>query len=123
MPAITVLIGLMLILVGLGGFGYGYAKDGVAHFTAMIPAIIGLIIMLCGAVAIFSEGLRKHMMHLALAVAGVGGIATAVTIFTGKLEMSAPLASKSVTAVLCFVLIVLGVRSFIAARKNRTETV
>ena len=122
MPAIAILIGLMLILVGLGGFGYGYAKDGVAHFTAMIPAIIGLLILLSGAVAIFSESLRKHMMHAALAIAGLGGIATAITIFTGKLEMSAPLASKSVTAVLCFVFVILGVRSFIAARRDRVDT-
>src|SRR5262245_31771434 len=98
MPALTVFIGLMLILVGLCGFGYGYAKDGVAHFTAMIPAIIGLIILLCGAVAIFMKSMRKHMMHFALAIAALGGIATAVTIFTGKLEMSAPLISKSATA-------------------------
>jgi hypothetical protein len=122
MPAIAILIGLMLILTGLGGFGYGYAKDGVAHFTAMIPAIIGLLILLCGAVAIFTENLRKHLMHAALAIAGLGGIATAITIFTGKLEMSAPLASKSVTAVLCFVFVILGVRSFIAARRDRVDT-
>lgn len=130
MPAITILVGLMLILVGLGGFGYSYAKDGVAHFTALIPAVIGVLILLFGALAIFRENLRKHMMHGALLVALLGFLGTVmgvVKLFTliagGSVERPLAVVSQSLTAVLCLVFIILGIRSFIAARRARTETV
>lgn len=126
MPAITVLIGLMLILVGLGGFGYSYAKDGVAHFTALIPAIIGILILLCGAIAIFRENLRKHLMHAALVIALLGFLGTvmgAIKLFTliagGSVERPLAVVSQSLTAALCLALIIIGVRSFIAARRTR----
>src|SRR5262245_350098 len=128
MPAITVLIGLMLILVGLGGFGYSYAKDGVAHLTALIPAAIGSLILLCGVLAIVKESLRKHAMHIALVIALLGFLGTVmgvVKLFTliagGSVERPLAVVSQSLTALLCIVFIIFGVRSFIAARRNRAE--
>jgi hypothetical protein len=125
MPAITVLIGLMLLLVGLGGFGYSYAKEGVAHFTALIPAALGIIILLCGAVAIFKESLRKHLMHGVLVVALLGflgtimGVVKLITLITGgSVERPLAVVSQSLTAVLCLALIIIGVRSFIVARRG-----
>jgi len=126
MPAITILIGLLLVLVGLGGFGYSYAKDGVAHFTALIPAIIGVLILLCGALAIFKENLRKHMMHGALLVALLGflgtvmGVVKLITLIAGgSIERPLAVVSQSLTAVLCLAFILIGVWSFIAARRSR----
>ena len=126
MPAITVLIGLMLLLVGLGGFGYSYAKEGVAHFTALIPAALGIIILLCGAIAIFKESLRKHLMHGVLVVALLGflgtvmGVVKLITLISGgSVERPLAVVSQSLTAALCLALIIFGVRSFIVARRNR----
>jgi drug/metabolite transporter (DMT)-like permease len=124
MPALTILIGLMLVLTGLGGYGYGYATKGVdGHVspTALIPAAIGLLILLCGVFAIFKESLRKHLMHAALLMALLGFVASVVTTLTGALTLSPAVVSKSITAVLCLALIILGVRSFVAARRDRPE--
>jgi len=125
MPAITVLIGLMLILVGIGGFGYSYAQTGASHPTALIPAAVGILILLCGVVAIFKEGLRKHMMHAVLVIALLGFLGTVmgvVRLFTliagGSVERPLAVVSQSLTAVLCLALILLGIRSFIAARRG-----
>ncbi len=121
MPALTVLIGLMLVLVGLGGYGYAFATKGAeGHVspTALIPAAIGLLIMLCGVLSIFKESLRKHLMHAALVIALIGAIASAATL---SFTATAATASKSITAVLCLALVLFGIRSFIAARRERVD--
>jgi uncharacterized protein YacL len=131
MPALTVLIGLMLLLVGLGGFGFSYAKEGVAHYTALIPAVLGVLILFFGMMSIFKDSLRKHMMHGALLVALLGVLGTvmgpvkAVLMATGGAVASSPtaIASQTITFILCLVFIIFGVRSFIVARRNRTEAV
>ncbi|HEV7645693.1 MAG TPA: hypothetical protein VGO50_17270 [Pyrinomonadaceae bacterium] len=121
MPALTVLIGLMLVLTGLGGYGYAVATkgpDGHASPTALIPAAIGLLILLCGILAIFKESLRKHLMHAALVIALLGAIASAATI---SFTATAATASKSITAVLCLALVLFGIKSFINARRERVD--
>jgi hypothetical protein len=130
MPAITVLIGLMLILVGIGGFGYSYAQTGASHPTALIPAAVGILILLCGVIAIFKENLRKHLMHGALLIALLGFLGTvmgAVKLFTlmagGSVERPLAVVSQSLTAVLCLALVLLGIRSFIVARRDRADAV
>lgn len=126
MPAITMLIGVMLFLVGLGGYGFGVAeasKTGVkASWTALIPAIFGLIIMICGFVAT-NEKPRKHAMHAALVVALLGLLAVLgrliPSLVGGNLKIGAAFASQTITAVLCAALIAFGVASFARARRNR----
>jgi drug/metabolite transporter (DMT)-like permease len=121
MPALTVLIGLMLVLTGLGGYGYAYATKGAeGHVspTALIPAAIGLLILLCGILAIFKESLRKHLMHAALVIALLGAIASAATI---SFTATAATASKSITAVLCLALVLFGIKWFIDARRERVN--
>ncbi len=128
MPAVTVLIGLMLILVGIGGFGISYARTGESHFTALIPAAIGILILLCGVVSIFKENLRKHLMHGALVIALLGFLGTvmgAVRLFTliggGSVERPLAVVSQALTAALCLAFILFGIRSFIIARRSRLE--
>lgn len=127
MPAITFLIGFLLVLVGIGGYGIAHSQ-GHASPTALIPSIIGALILMCAIVAIFKESLRKHAMHAALLVALLGILGTimgVVKLFTliagGSVERPLAVVSQSLTAFLCFVFILFGVRSFIAARRARTN--
>ena len=121
MPAITITIGILLILVGLIGY---FATGGVSP-TALIPSAIGLIISIAGFLAL-SEGRRKHAMHAAVAIAllgflgTVGGLLKLPTLLSsGQVTRPAAVVSQSITAILCIILVGLGVRSFIAARRNR----
>jgi FtsH-binding integral membrane protein len=126
MPAITILIGMMLILVGLGGYGWAVVDSqrggGPASFTALIPSIIGLIITIAGGIAT-NEKLRKHAMHAAVLVALLGFLAVAgrliPALFSGKPMNGIAFGSQALTAILCGLLVALGVNSFIQARRKR----
>lgn len=126
MPAITILIGVMLILTGLGGYGWGVVEaqrsGGYASWTALIPAIIGLIITILGGIAT-EEKYRKHAMHGAVLIALLGLLAVlgrlVPALAGGDLKVGAAVASQAITAVLCFALVAFGVNSFIQARRKR----
>lgn len=128
MPAITIIIGVMLILIGVGGYGYA-ASTGHGSPTALIPSVIGLIVAALGGVAT-NERLRKHAMHGALLVALVGflgtvtGIPKVVSLLQGaQIERPAAAVAQTLTAVLCLILLAFGIKSFVDARRNRAETI
>lgn len=126
MPAITIFIGVVLILIGVGGYGFGVVDaaktGGYASPTALIPSIIGLIIAICGGIAT-SVRYRKHAMHAAVAIALLGFLAVAGRLVPGLLSGSArpgpALASQALTAIFLAILIAAGVSSFIRARRQR----
>lgn len=111
--------GRLLILVGLAGYVYG-TYYGNASWTALIPAIFGLVLMVLGYAAAASERMRKHLMHVAVVVALVGFIASAGRLISRLSEFTVSAASLSqiAMAVICLLFVVLAVRSFIDARKN-----
>jgi uncharacterized membrane protein len=121
MPRLTVLLSLILIAIGIG-FYFGTGRQSV---TALIPAFLGVPFGICGIVA-HREGARKVAMHLALVFAVVGiagtvsGVRGVVKMLGGaEIERPAAAAAQTAVAVLCLIFLVLGVRSFIVARKNR----
>lgn len=127
MPAITFLIGFLLVLVGIGGYGIAHSQ-GHASPTALIPSIIGGLILLCAILAIFKESLRKHAMHAALLIAVLGmlgtvmGVIKLITLITsGSVDRPLAAVSQTVTFVLCLAFVIFGVRSFIAARRARSQ--
>jgi hypothetical protein len=126
-PAITIVFGILLIGVGVGG----YFQSASHAPTALIPAGMGLVFILLGLLA-FKEGLRKHAMHLASVLALLGviipgyrGLPGLYTILTGgTLPPDArPLAiyANSLTAGLCLVLLILCINSFVQARLRRKK--
>jgi uncharacterized membrane protein len=126
MPAITILIGVMLILVGVGGFGWASAYDVKVgesvwkNATALIPSVIGLIIAACGALAT-NEKRRKNAMHAAVGVALLGLIAVLARLvpsLVGGIKNSTAFVSQAITAILLLILIALGVNSFVRARRK-----
>ena len=119
MANITIIIGLLLMALGAGG----YFGGGQASMTALIPAFFGLPIALLGVLAL-KEKLRKHAMHGAvlLGLLGfVGALMRPVKNLFGEepFELNLATGSQLVMALICLVFVVLCVRSFIAARKSR----
>jgi hypothetical protein len=113
--------GRLLILVGLAGYAYG-AMNGNASWTALIPGIVGLLLMVLGyAAAVAAEGTRKHLMHAAVVVALLGFIAAAGRLIPrlGEFTVSAATLSQIAMGLICLIFVILAVRSFIAARASR----
>lgn len=113
-------IGVLLVVVGVGG----YVMTGAASATALIPAVIGVLLV---ALAVWGKKptATKHAMHGAMVVALVGAAGSArglmqLTALLGGGEVARPAAvySQSITAVLLLFLIVAGIRSFMRARTN-----
>ncbi len=123
----TLFIALLLILTGVGGYLLGHPDVGATHvsYTALIPAAVGVVLGLLGALSL-NDGMRKHVMHAAamvgLLAAGGDGFQLLKTInntTTAPDVRELKIVSMSVTLVLCVVFLVLCVRSFIQARRNR----
>ncbi len=122
MPYVTIGFGVLLTLIGVGG----YVMSGMVSWTALIPAFLGVPMAVLGGVAT-KESLLKHAMHGAAMVGLLGLLGTASGLFKffrmlGGAEVARPEAVKvqALVAVLCAVFIGLCVNSFIQARKART---
>ena len=121
MPRITVIFSLIYIALGLGG----YFLTGAVHTTALIPAIIGVVLLVLGLLG-SKEKLRIHVMHAALLIGLLALLGTASSLlklpaaFDGTTARPEAVFAQAATAVLSVVYLALGVRSFIAARRART---
>ncbi len=152
MNKIAILFGLLLIAVGLIGYfgtpsapapaptpSAGESSTVVANNsgsaaqpdaakkkskTALIPAVFGTLILMCGTLALESRW-RKHAMHAAAGVALLGGVAASYMFLTklpGLLSSDPAFNRRSpifigLMALLCIIYIVLSIRSFIQARR------
>lgn len=116
MPKITIIFSLVLILMGLVSY-----LATMTHWTAMIPAIIGVPFLALGLVAL-KENLRKHAMHATSVLALLVVLMSAgrfVPAALGGGEMSLALIMTGLMGVLAAVYLALCVRSFIEARKRQ----
>ena len=120
MPLTAIICGILLVLIGVVGYVNGQAA-GHGSPTALIPAAFGIVLAALGALSQAKESLRKHLMHAALVVALLGFIATAGRLLSRVSELSASPAviSQALMAIVCLAFVVLGIRSFAAARRNR----
>lgn len=120
MPRIIFTFAAIFILLGVGA----YFGTGAQSWTALIPAILG--VLLAGAGAISLKHL-KHGGHVAATLGLLGFLGTARSLtkipalFSGDLERPEAVAVQAVFAVLCLVFLVLCVKSFIDARKARAN--
>ena len=76
MPFTSIVFGVLLIIVGVIGYVHGIMNEK-ASFTALIPALFGVVIALLGLAAQAKENLRKHLMHAAVLVGLIGFLASA----------------------------------------------
>jgi hypothetical protein len=124
MTQLTTVVGVFLLIVG----GGGYVLTDMVSLTALIPAAIGVLLLL---LAMWGRrpAARRHAMHGAMLIAllGIGGTVRGLlqlpTLLAGG-EVARPAAvySQSITALALVVLLLAGIRSFIAARRDRTRT-
>ena len=117
MPSTTRLFGIVLVVLGLASY-WGTGRTSV---TALIPAIFGAVLLVLALVA-RKEAARKHAMHVAVLVALVGLIGTAVrlapALLAGHVGRPAVLAQLTMF-VLLSLYVAFSVQSFVAARRAR----
>ena len=123
MAKLTIALGVVLILVAVLGF----VTTGSSHPNALIPGGVGLLFILFGALA-NSQDPRKRMLWMHIAVT----VALVMFLFTIKADIDVirlshgasfphPIAieEKAATSLLCLLFVLLCIRSFIAARRQR----
>lgn len=122
MPKQALLFGSLLIALGLIGF----VATGSTHKTALIPAIPGLILALCGVIGTAVPKARMHVMHVAalIGLLGASGLAMSakkILVLVGGGAVERPIAAwlQFGMGAISLVFLVLCVKSFIDARRAR----
>ncbi len=121
MGKLTVVFGVILMVVG----ATGYEATGSKAPTALIPALIGLLLAIAGILAL-NPARVKLWMHIAVTIGLLGflgtipGVIGVVKMALGK-TVARPNAAieQFATWVICLIFVAFCVRSFIAARKAR----
>jgi len=116
----TIIVGILLILLGLGG----YFGTGSQSVTALIPSFFGIIILILGILA-KNEKWRKHLMHSSLILAFLGLLGSFsglpkifVIIGGGDVVRPAAVISQTIMALICIIYLLIGIKSFIVARRK-----
>jgi hypothetical protein len=127
-PQLTILFGLLLAGVGAEGYtnAFGLFRVETLHSpTALIPAGFGVVLVLCGLLAMRHD-LRKHAMHVAAVVgllgagAGLGmGLAKLPRLLDGTAERPSAVKLQLAMGAVSAVFLALCVKSFIDARRRR----
>jgi multisubunit Na+/H+ antiporter MnhF subunit len=124
MAKVTIVFGVALIALGLVGF----LGTGSVHYTALIPAWIGLLLSGLGIMANTPDAKRRGIyMHVAVTLGLLGFLATFkggvidyILMVRGKwFKYPASVESKAAMSLLMLVFVLLCVRSFISARRDR----
>jgi hypothetical protein len=124
MAKLTVLFGILLILLG----GASFILTGHTHYTSLIPAGFGILLIIFGRLAETPETRRRMLfMHIAVTIGLLGFLATApalvsaVQLFKGTKLFLYPAAieEKAAMSALMLIYVLICVRSFIAARRTR----
>ena len=112
MPKQTLVFAILLIALGLGAFLVSGSR------TALTPAAPGLLLGVLAGLSLAFEQARRHLMHVAAVVALLGALAPAAALAVRAANMSTLALSVNVGMLaLCGTVLVLMVRSFIAARR------
>jgi hypothetical protein len=123
MAKVTLVFAFLFIALGLAGF----IGTGSEHYTALIPAALGLLLGVFGLLSLSADaGRRKLFMHINVTLGLLGFLGTAMGLIqwfqmlAGATVKNPPATeSKAAMALLSLVYVALCVRSFIAARKAR----
>ncbi|MGH8478902.1 MAG: hypothetical protein ACREXK_04835 [Gammaproteobacteria bacterium] len=117
MAKTAITFGILLTLLGLIAY-FGISSESI---TALIPAFFGVPVIILGWLA-SNEKYRKHSMHIAAALMLLGFIGTGIRVFPqlfGEIANPSAFTVQLIMTLLCLIFIILAVRSFIEAGRNR----
>jgi hypothetical protein len=128
MAKLTLIFALILIVLGVAVF----VATGSHAPTALIPAYFGILLGILGLLANTPNSKRRMLfMHIAVTVGLIGfvfpgwrGVSDLVSQMHGQIVLR-PTAMKEelAMAAICLVYVLLCVRSFVAARRERISAV
>jgi hypothetical protein len=127
MAKLTIFFGVFLILVGAVAY-----VDLAHHPHTLIPAIFGLALAVFGTLANTPDAKKRMLfMHIAVTVGLLGflgtlpGIIATIRRAAGQVVLS-PVRDaaivQTVMGTICFIFVLLCVRSFIAVRRSRNSS-
>src|ERR1700754_1032541 len=123
MTRLTFATGGILTALGIVAF----VATGAASVTALIPTFVGLLLLICAALA-RRPALHRHSIHAALVIALLGAVGSLMNVvklgdvFAGTAERPSAVVVSTIMFVLLVVYVIMGVRSFIAARRSPAPT-
>jgi uncharacterized membrane protein len=123
MAKFSIVLGIILITLGLVSY-FGISSESV---TALIPAFLGIPVLVLGFLAL-NEKYLKHAMHasavlMLLGFGGtVGGLIKFFRMLSGEIfERPSAIIVQAIMAVLCLVFMIFAIKSFIDARRGKSE--
>lgn len=123
MAKLTIKFGIVFILLGLISY-FGISSESI---TALIPTFLGVPLLVLGWIGL-SEKYRKYAMHGAavLMLIGFAGTVSGLIKFFRMIggetfERPSAITVQAIMAVLCLIFLVLAVKSFIDARRKKSE--
>lgn len=122
MAKFSIVFGIILVILGLISY-FGISSESV---TALIPAFLGLIVLILGFLAL-NEKYLKHSMHavavlMLLGFAGtISGLIKFFRMISGEVfERPSAITVQAIMAVICLIFLIFAIKSFIDARRNRS---
>lgn len=125
MAKLTMFCGFLLATLGV--VTYLFAQQFGAEKaspTALIPACLGVPLMLLGWLTVIKPLLRKHLIHTAVLLAALGFLASMTRLCMVMLttpNFHVGVIANMLMAIICAIYVTFAVRSFISARRQRTE--
>lgn len=130
MPFVSIVFGILLTALGVWGYWggalglwepLGFAAPDHLSPTALIPAGLGVALIVLGLLAL-NANLLKHAMHGAAMIGVLGLLAAVGRLVATRNTKGIGGTSIVVMALLCAVFVALCVNSFIQARRRRRAT-
>src|SRR5665213_1974351 len=118
--------GVLLLALGVTA----YVLTDSMHRSQLAPAVLGVVLILCGVLANTENGNRRMLwMHVAVTLGLLGFLASgAMVVMEYVWAHGEPFVepmtveSRGAMCVVCLIFVALCVRSFIAARRGRKAT-
>jgi hypothetical protein len=122
MPIVSIVCGGLLVALGAWAFNAS-ELEGWRKATALIPAVVGVLLVISGVIAL-KERYLKHAMHLAATVGLIGFLLAAGRFIPKAIRAGIDTSDVATLAtgkmmLVCAVFVALCVNSFIQARRRR----